>query len=136
MEIAIMVSSLGTDTPRPGREGALSAVRRYYRLVDAGDVPGLIDLFAPEASYHRPGYPRLVGRGELERFYREERVIKEGSHTLTMLVAADSDVAVHGVFRGLLRDGRRVEARFADFFTLGSDGRFVHRDTFFFAPMV
>ena len=115
---------------------AESTVRKYYELVDLGDIPGLIRLFAPDASYHRPGYPPLVGRAELERFYREQRVIKEGSHMLTMVVAAGCDVAVHGEFKGTLRNGQRVAARFADFFSFGSDGHCVRRDTFFFSPLL
>ena len=108
----------------------------YYELVDAGDVTGLLGLFAPDARYYRPGYPPLVGHAELERFYREHRVIKEGSHVLSAVVAAGDDVAVHGEFRGVLRTGQSVNARFADFFSLGLDGHFVRRDTFFFAPLV
>jgi steroid Delta-isomerase len=132
-----VTSSLGTNSPRPGQEAStVSTVRRYYELVDAGDVHGLLALFAPDAIYHRPGYPCLAGRAELERFYRDQRVIKAGSHTLTMLVAAGNHVAVHGDFSGVLCDGRRVDVRFADFFTLGPGGHFVRRDTFFFAPLV
>jgi steroid delta-isomerase len=111
-------------------------VRKYYEFVDADDIPGLIGLFATDATYLRPGYPPLVGRAELERFYRDERVIARGSHELTKVIAAGADVAVHGQFTGVLRDGTQVEVRFADFFALGPDGHFVHRDTFFFSPAV
>jgi len=114
----------------------VSTVRRYYELVDSGDVSGLIGLFAPDAQYYRPGYPPLVGRAALEHFYREQRVIKEGSHVLSAVVAAGDNVAVHGEFKGLLRNGQQVDARFADFFSFGPDGYFARRDTFFFSPLV
>lgn len=114
----------------------VSAVRRYYVLVDADDVTGLIGLFAPDARYHRPGYQPLAGRDELERFYREDRVIAKGAHTLTAIIAADRDVAVQGEFSGVLRDGRETSLRFADFFSFGADGLIARRDTFFFAPLV
>ncbi len=114
----------------------VSAVRRYYQLVDADDLTGLINLFAPDARYHRPGYEPLNGRAELERFYRGDRVIVQGSHTLTALVAAGNDVAVQGEFSGVLRDGRQVSLRFADFFSFGPDNLFARRDTYFFAPLV
>ena len=39
--------------------GALA--RRFYGHVDDGDVPGLAAMFAPEASYHRPGYEPFRG---------------------------------------------------------------------------
>lgn len=116
--------------------GHLSAVHRYYELVDADDVTGLISLFAPDSRYHRPGYQPLTGRDELERFYREDRVIAKGTHRLTAIVAAGRDIAVQGEFSGVLRDGRETSLRFADFFSFGADGLIARRDTYFFAPMV
>ena len=114
----------------------VSAARRYYALVDAGDVAGLVALFAPDSTYHRPGYPPLTGHAELERFYRDERVIDTGAHVLTGIVADGREVAVQGTFSGVLRDGKQVSLRFADFFTFGADGLVTRRDTYFFAPLV
>ena len=111
-------------------------VRCYYQLVDSGDVDGLVDLFEPDSTYHRPGYPPLCGRVELERFYRGERVIHNGEHRLSTVVTDGDITAVHGEFHGVLRDGRTVALRFADFFTFGAEDRFARRDTFFFAPLV
>ncbi|MER6910513.1 nuclear transport factor 2 family protein [Streptomyces sp. NPDC000594] len=111
-------------------------VRRYYRLVDAGDVPALVALFTPDARYHRPGYRPMVGHAELERFYLDRRVIRTGTHTLSTVVAADDEIAVHGLFRGELHDGARVELRFADFFRLTPQGHIASRDTFFHVPAV
>jgi steroid delta-isomerase len=111
-------------------------VRKYYELVDAGDVPGLIQLFAPDAVYHRPGYPPMTGHGELTVFYTGERVIVAGRHTVSTLVEDGDQIAVHGEFRGELRDGRHVELRFADFFVLTAERRFARRDSFFFTPLV
>ncbi|MEU2391455.1 nuclear transport factor 2 family protein [Streptomyces sp. NPDC007369] len=114
----------------------IEKVRAYYRLVDAGDIDGLTALFAPDAVYHRPGYPPLAGRTALDRFYRQERVIDRGRHTVTSVTAAAGDVAVQGDFQGELRDGSTVSLRFADFFTLSPDGLFTRRDTYFFSPLV
>ncbi|MFF2331561.1 MULTISPECIES: nuclear transport factor 2 family protein [unclassified Streptomyces] len=111
-------------------------VMRYYELVDANDVTGLVDLFTADAVYHRPGYQPLRGRDELMRFYTDERVISSGHHTVTTMVLSGSQAAVNGEFSGSLRDGREVSLRFADFFAIGPEGRFCRRDTFFFAPMV
>ncbi|MEU5976474.1 nuclear transport factor 2 family protein [Streptomyces sp. NPDC047315] len=113
-----------------------SLVRRYYRLVDAGDVPALVALFTPDACYRRPGYRPLVGHTELERFYLNQRVIRKGVHTLSTVVATDDEIAVHGRFRGVLRNGGEVELRFADFFRMAPQGRIASRDTFFFVPAV
>ncbi|MGC4900444.1 nuclear transport factor 2 family protein [Micromonospora echinospora] len=64
-------------------------VRSYYELVDRGEVTELVQLFAQDALYLRPGYPPIRGRSELERFYREQRAIKCGHH------AVESVVGVH-----------------------------------------
>ena len=114
----------------------LSAVRHYYELVDSDDVTGLVNLFAPDTRYHRPGYQPLIGREELERFYREDRMIAKGAHRLMAIVATDRDIAVQGEFSGVLRDGRETSLRFADFFSFGANGLIVRRDTYFFAPLV
>jgi len=111
-------------------------VRLYYELVDGGDVDGLIDLFAPHAEYHRPGYQPLVGHANLERFYRDQRVIKEGRHVVAAVVEDGDDVAVQGRFDGVLRDGTKVVLRFADFFHCTPQGAFARRDTYFFQPLV
>ncbi|WP_240137706.1 nuclear transport factor 2 family protein [Streptomyces sp. MUM 178J] len=111
-------------------------VRRYYELVDAGDVTGLVGLFDHDAVYRRPGYDPLVGRAQLESFYREHRVIKEGVHTVSTILVHEDGAAVHGTFEGTLHDERSVSLRFADFFTFSESGTFRSRDTFFFAPMV
>ncbi|MFT7840529.1 nuclear transport factor 2 family protein [Saccharothrix sp. BKS2] len=117
-------------------EQAETAVRRYYELVDSGDVDGLLDLFAADAEYRRPGYPPLVGREQLARFYGEDRVIRAGRHSVHTVVAAGTEVAVTGGFAGVLKDGREVDLQFADFFSVAADGLFAGRQTFFFAPMV
>ena len=111
-------------------------VRRYYELVDQGDVAGLVALFDTEAVYHRPGYPPLRGKEELRRFYSSQRVIKEGKHTLGAVVAKDREIAVHGEFHGTLHSGETVDTRFADFFHCNPDGTFARRDTFFFVPLI
>jgi steroid delta-isomerase len=110
-------------------------VRRFYECVDRGDVPGLVDLFAADSVYHRPGYEPYRGRHGMARFYGRERVIRDGRHTIHTLIAADGEVAVRGEFHGALHDGSAVHLRFADFFTVAANGQFTRRDTFFFAPL-
>ncbi|ELS53320.1 MULTISPECIES: nuclear transport factor 2 family protein [Streptomyces] len=120
----------------PGERDAVARVREYYRLVDASDVPGLVSLFADEAVYRRPGYPPIRGHAGLESFYRGERVIERGRHTLDTVVADGRKVAVTGAFEGDLKDGRHVSLEFADVFVLDTDRRFVRRDTYFHTPLV
>ncbi|MFC8571192.1 nuclear transport factor 2 family protein [Streptomyces sp. NPDC057245] len=111
-------------------------VRRYYALVDDGDVRGVVGLFADRAVYERPGYEPIVGRDGLDAFYRGERVIDTGSHTVVSLVVGTGDAAVEGEFHGTLKDGSEVDLRFADFFRLNEDLLFEARNTYFFSPMV
>lgn len=111
-------------------------VREYYRLVDAQDFDGLVEMFAEKAIYRRPGYEPLVGRTDLAGFYGGDRVIVKGRHSITELIVHGNKVAVNGDFVGTLKDGLHAELRFADFFTVGPDGLFSSRETFFFAPMV
>lgn len=113
-----------------------AAVRRYYDLVDAGDVEGVLDVFAEDVVYHRPGYAPMVGRAALAAFYGGERVIADGRHTLEALLVDGSRVAVHGRFVGTLKDGREASVGFADFFVLDEDERVTTRYSFFDSPAV
>jgi ketosteroid isomerase-like protein len=111
-------------------------VRRLYELIDAGDIPAMLELFTEDATYRRPGYDPLVGRDELERFYRHERIISEGVHTPELVLVNGEHIAVHGRFRGMLKSGNSVEIEYAEFFTVTPEGRFATRETYFFAPLV
>lgn len=110
-------------------------VASYYQKVDQQDVAGVISLFHPQALYERPGYPQFVGRDRLTRFYGSERVIASGSHTITGCLVQGPEVAVQGVFDGILRSGDHTTLRFADFFTV-EEGLITVRRTYFFAPLV
>jgi len=118
------------------QETSADHVRRYYEFVDAGDIDSLIQLFDDDAVYRRPGYEPMCGRRQLEEFYRGERIIETGTHTLSDVVVQRSQVAVNGEFAGVLKDGKEVSVRFADFFAFSENGLFSERETFFFAPMV
>lgn len=102
-------------------------IRELYRLVDAGDLDGLAVLFAEDASYARPGYAVLAGRTAIDRFYRQDRVIASGQHTLDSVLTSGDEVTVRGSFTGLLWDGRPVAHRFAEFFTLNRARQVVTR---------
>lgn len=124
-----------SSTERRGTDPT-AVVRHYYELVDAGDVAALVELFTPDAVYHRPGYEPLRGHSELLRFYEGERVIESGRHEISQLIAVGREAAVHGVFDGVLHSGERVSLRFADFFDVTEAGTFSGRRTFFYAPLV
>lgn len=110
--------------------------RHYYASVDAGDVEAVLDWFAPDATYHRPGYEPMVGRRALADFYGGERVIESGSHTLEAVVVDGSSAAVRGRFTGRLKDGSDASVGFADFIDYDADGRARERHSYFEVPAV
>ena len=114
----------------------LARTRSYYERVDAGDVEGVLDWFADDGVYHRPGYPPMRGRAELSAFYGGERVIRSGEHTVQEILVDGPRVAVRGRFDGALKDGSTVSVGFADFITYDREGRAVERHSFFDTPTV
>lgn len=115
---------------------AEQATRRYYALVDAGDVDGVVGCFAEDAVYHRPGYAPMEGRAALAEFYGGERVIADGRHELDEVVVEGRRVAVHGRFVGTLKDGSAARVGFADFWVLDEEDRATSRRSFFDTPAV
>ena len=110
-----------------------SLVRRYYRLVDAGDM-SLLETFHHDATYKRPGYDQFRGQRALREFYSGERIIESGTHTISQLMVSGPHAAVEGRFTGILKDGRSVEVAFSDFFDLTDregEVRIAHRRTYF-----
>ncbi|MFB6094326.1 MAG: nuclear transport factor 2 family protein [Halanaeroarchaeum sp.] len=104
-------------------------VRRYYDLVDEDAVGALVDLFAPDVVYERPGQDRIEGREELERFYREGRPLSAGTHEVHRVIEGREAVATRGTFTGE-QDGEAVELGFADVFTFDEEGRIATRFTY------
>lgn len=113
-----------------------AAVRRYYRMVDSGDIEGIAALFSETGTYHRPGFPDLIGRKEIKHFFAEVRIIASGDHSLTRLTCSDRIVTAEGTFQGTLKDGSQAFARFADIWEFGTDGLATSRSTYFDAPLI
>jgi ketosteroid isomerase-like protein len=105
------------------------AVRSYYERVDDGAYEALLDLFAGDVTYDRPGQDPIRGIEDLETFYREERPLSNGSHVVEALVVDGDRVAVQGRFEGE-QGGETVDFGFADFHTFDEDGDIVHRHTY------
>ncbi|NEA32493.1 nuclear transport factor 2 family protein [Streptomyces sp. SID13031] len=123
-------------TSTPSATQITEKLHDYYTMVDSGDIDGLVNLFAPGATYQRPGYDPIVGRRELHSFYSSQRVIQSGHHTIVKILVDASDVAVEGEFEGRLKNGQTVELRFADFFRVDEELFFDVRNTYFFSPLV
>ena len=117
-----------TDT-HVDAETARETVRAYYRRVDAGEYEELLALFAADVRYDRPGQGTIEGIDALERFYRSERPLSDGSHDLRTVVVEDDTAAVRGVFSGR-QDETTVSFGFADFHTFDADGLIARRVTY------
>ncbi|MYM19068.1 DUF4440 domain-containing protein [Brevibacterium sp. 5221] len=109
--------------------------RRYYATVDAGDPDATADLFAADGSYDRPGYDTMVGEA-IRSFYKGERVIDSGAHTIAQVIVDGDRAAVHGTFDGVLKSGAEAHEGFADFFQFDADGLIANRRSFFYRAAV
>lgn len=103
-------------------------VNAYYDLVDAERYDDLVELFATDVRYERPGQEPLVGRESLREFYHEHRPLEDGSHDIHDVVVDGETVAVRGTFSGR-QDGTTVAFDFADFHVF-EDGSIRRRYTF------
>ncbi|MFD3355314.1 nuclear transport factor 2 family protein [Streptomyces fradiae] len=90
-------------------------------------------VLAPQCVIERPGAEPLVGLARIERFYRHERPVAAGRHTVERLLADAEAAACWGTFSGTDRDGRAVAARFADTYLL-EGGRISRRTTYLHGP--
>lgn len=115
---------------------ARDLITRLFTIIDSADYDRLGDVFAAEAVYERPGYEPLQGLPRIEQFYRHERVIGSGRHTVEDVTCSETGSAVSfGVFRGTSRAGEALEERFADVYRV-QDGKIVQRTTYFFRPAI
>lgn len=136
VEAALRIAGERLGGPRQDPPDLLARTRHYYERVDAGDVEGVLDWFAPDAVYERPGYAPMRGRQALAAFYGGERVIDSGVHTLQDVIVEGGRVAVRGRFDGTLKDGSSVSIGFADVIEYDPDGRAVRRHSYFESPAV
>lgn len=113
-----------------------AVTHRYYQAVDAGDVTSVVEWFAEDGVYHRPGYEPMRGREALRVFYGGERLIESGRHRVDQMIVEGRSVAVRGVFTGRLKDGSEVTVGFSDFVDFDGAGRAVERHSYFDTPAV
>lgn len=73
-------------------EQVQATMARYVKLVDVGDIDGIVALYAQEAVVEDPvGKPPIRGLVAIERFYREGLGASKVSATLTGPVRATSN---------------------------------------------
>lgn len=64
-------------------EAKKAHIHRYYEAVDAADVEGVLDIFTPDATYRRPGYPDIVGADALRASTRVSASSRAGATAST-----------------------------------------------------
>ncbi|MFC4988988.1 nuclear transport factor 2 family protein [Saliphagus infecundisoli] len=113
------------ETDGAAGERVESAVREYYRAIDAGAYGDLEALLAPGFVQRRPDRT-IEGRESFVRFMREDRPMTDTSHRLEEVIVADGQAVVRGEL--LDGDGESVFG-FADVFS-ARGGRLVALETY------
>ncbi|MFF7976473.1 nuclear transport factor 2 family protein [Streptomyces sp. NPDC007905] len=109
--------------------------RRLFAIIDGRRWHELGRVFAADCVYHRPGYPPLVGLADIERFYREERIVESGAHRIDDVMAGDDSLACWGRFQGLSRAGERLDEKFSDYYRIDA-GLISERRTYFYRAAI
>lgn len=107
----------------------LLKIARYYINIDNGEIETVLELFSPKARYER-GTLILQGKSDVERFYRNERIIKSGNHIIKSIDSKENIVRVEGVFNGTLKSGEETSEQFEDKFEF-ENGVIIFRQTSF-----
>jgi ketosteroid isomerase-like protein len=110
-------------------------IEGMFAAIDARDWTALPTFFHPAMVYERPGYEPFAGRDRIMRFYREERVILRGRHTLDGTIAENDRAAAWGRIEAVHTDGRPIALGFADVY-LFEQGTIILRRSHFFVPAV
>lgn len=116
-------------------EPELSLQESLFACIDNEDWDALSNFFCDDCIYERPGYNPIEGIDELETFYRHERIIKSGKHTVEQSANEDNVVFCEGFFRGVSKDGAQLSERFVDRYIL-SDAKIEHRQTYFYRAAI
>src|SRR4051794_12168042 len=108
---------------------------QLFGAIDSSDWAEVARIVHPEISYERPGYEPFKNIERLLHFYRNERVLASGKHSLEWIVRDGDHAACWGRFVGKKLDGSDVDELFADCYTF-EGGKIRTRRSFFFRPAV
>jgi ketosteroid isomerase-like protein len=110
-------------------------LQAMFAAIDAEQWDALPRFFHPEVIYERPGFPELRGLDRLLLFYRHQRPIAHGVHTVEGIAVQDGRGAAWGRVDCVMTDGTRTGVGFADVY-LFERGVIRLRRTHFFVPAV
>lgn len=108
-----------------------SLIEGMFAAIDARDWDTLPAFFHSDIVYERPGYDPFVGCDRVMRFYRDERVIARGVHTLEGTVVEKARAAAWGWIEAVHVDGTPVKHGFADIYLLDQHAIKLRRSHFF-----
>lgn len=108
----------------------IDKVVRYYSDVDAQDLGAVLRLFAEDAVYVRAD-AHYAGKQAIERFYREQRLIR-GVHVIDRCWQQNESavIVVTGEFKGRGRDERPRQVRFSDIWEFDPGHQVRRRETY------
>ena len=110
-------------------------IEDMFKAIDGKNYDAMGGFFHPDISYERPGFPNIEGFSGIMDFYKNRRLIREGTHHIDCVVASEDRAVSIGCFKGILKDGSVAEERFADAYKI-QDGRIIHRTTYFFRKAI
>ncbi len=99
--------------------------RRGFEAFRAGDLGALLDLFAPDASWHVPGANAMTGsyrgRDEIVAFLRRTAELTGGTYRVELLWVVADDEHLVAVYRARgEREGRSLDIEQALLVTLAA----------------
>ena len=108
----------------------IARVRLYFERMSASDIPGIVDLFEPDAFVVSP----FLGKMPAPAFFAKLGEASSAS-TLTvfdvLLGEGGQSAAAHFEYDWVLKSGDKIVFQGVDYFTFGETGRFASMSIFY-----
>ena len=106
-----------------------------FELVDEKKWDDLHLFYLLNATYERPGYSPYIGIKSIIDFYKFERIVEVGKHSLDGWIDSDGEACCWGQFSGVGKTGDVLSERFCDIYNF-ENGLIKTRRTYFFRPAI
>jgi ketosteroid isomerase-like protein len=90
-------------------------------------------VFDEDIVYYRPGYEPLRGAERMRVFYRDERVIDVGRHSVERVLVDGDHAAAYGTFEGTSYQGAPLSMSWCEIYGFAGD-KINYRRSYFFTP--
>ena len=104
-------------------------VLEYFRLVDAGRLQEMYDLYADDVVYRRVGVAPMIGKDALIAFFEGSRAIASIRHDIQVVAVDGNCVAIEGRAQATRTDGSGFDNRIGEFFWF-EDGLIIRRHAY------